>query len=490
LGEIKKQSINSTILSYIGAFIGFLSLIYIQPRYLGSENMGLIKLIYNFSLIVAMFLPLGMGNVTMRFFPKFKNEANRHNGYFALLVLMVSVGAILTFVFFVLFKNEFQRFYSLSPKFNAYYYYCFIFAYIYALISVCNIYCASLLKTTFSVFLTDIYAKLALILVSFLSYFHIIGEQELVICYILSFVLQLVMLVTYLYKLNAVSLTINWHFFRNLDKNTILIFALVMTFTSFASLGIKYIDTLIIGHYVIDLKMVAIYSVCAFMPTILEIPFNSVERISQAKIAHAWNTDDNKEVEKIYEMSSRYLFFVGAVLFCFLYAGTDLFFLILPPDYAIGKNVFLIILCCSLFNLLTGVNTTVISLSKHYIVTSILLIILIIVGVLANLWFIPIYGIKGAAIATFMAIGLFNLLKYLYILKAFKMQPLSKHTVFVFVTLLICVALIYFLPDTLNPVFKAFIGCSFTVVVFSLVNIKTHTVEELNKVFKRFKVIT
>ena len=489
MGEIKKQSISNTILSYIGALIGFFSLMYIQPYFLGSENMGLIKLIYNFSWIVAMILPLGMGNVTMRFFPKFKNEANQHNGYFGLLLLMVSLGAVIVFVFFVLFRNEFQNFYSISPKFNTYYYYCFIYAYIFALISVFNIYCSNLLKTSFTVFLTDIYAKVALILISFLCYFKVIGEFGLVISYIVSFVIQLALLVAYLYKLDAVSFKINWQFYKNIDKRTIFIFALVMTFSSFASLGIKYIDALVLGHYIVDLKLIAVYSVCAFIPTILEIPFNSLERIAQPKIAHAWNIDDSKEVGKIYEMSSRYLFFIGAGLFCCLYASSDVFFLILPDDYSVGKNVFLIILCCSLFNLLTGVNTTVISLSKHYIVTSALLIVLIGVGIAANLVLIPVYGIKGAAIATFIAIGLFNLLKYLYILQKFKMQPLSKHTAYVFIVLLCCVSLIYVLPQSMHPILRAFIGCSFTVVLFSFMNMRTNTIEEVNKIFKRFKLI-
>lgn len=488
MGEIKKQSISNTILSYIGALIGFLSLIYIQPHFLGSDNIGLLKLIFSFSWVVAMIMPLGMANVTMRFFPKFRNDENRHNGYFGLLFLSVTVGAAIIFLFFAIFKNVFYNVYATSPRFVAYYYYCFAFAYVFALISVFNIYSSSLLKTSFTVFLTDIYNRLAFITIVFLSYFKLIDEQGLVICYVISFILQLVFLVMYLYKLKAVSFKINWAFFKTLDKRIILAFALVMTFGSFASLGIKYVDGLVLGHYV-DLSLIGVYSVCAFIPTILEIPFNSLERIAQPKIAYAWNINDSKEINKIYEMSSRYLFFIGGGLFCCLYAGADFMFMILPPEYAAGKSAFLIIAVCSLFNLLTGVNTTVISLSKHYIVTTVLLLVLIVIGVIANILLIPIYGIKGAAIATFIAIGLFNALKYLYILVKFKMQPFSMHTLYVLGCILLSVVLICFIPDALHPVLKAVIGCGFTVILFSIMNIKFKTITEVNKVFKRFKII-
>ncbi len=488
MGDIKKQSISNTILSYVGAIIGFFSLIYIQPYFLGSQHMGLLKLIYNFSWMVAMIMPLGMGNVTMRFFPKFKNHDTTHHGYFGLLLLMVSIGAAILFIGFVVFKNAFVNYYTESPEFVMYYYYCFAFAYVFALISVFNTYCSSLLKTAFTVFLTDIYTKLAFIAVVFLFYFKIIDEFGLVMSYIVIHIIQLILLMVYLSYLKAISLKINWNFFKKLDKRVLITFAVIMTFTSFASIGIKFIDGLILGHF-LDLKIIGVYSVCAFIPSVLEIPFNSLERIAQPKIAHAWHIKDVSEIEKIYEMSSRYLFFIGSILFCFLYSAADFIFTTLPSEYESGRNVFLIMSVCSLFNLLTGVNTTVISLSRKYYINSILLILLIVVGITANMLLIPVYGIKGAAIATFIAIGLFNLLKYIYILIRFKMQPLSVHTFYIALTLIISILFIYVMPITMHPFIKAVVGCSFTILIFSIINIKTKTIEELNKIYKRFKLI-
>lgn len=473
----------------MGALIGFLSLIYIQPRFLGSENIGLIRLVYSFSWMVAMVMPLGMGNIAMRFFPKFRNDHNIHNGFFALLLLMVSLGALVILALFVMLKGSFQGYYAASPRFVPYYYYCFVFAYIFALISVYNIYSSGLLKTTFTVFLTDIYTRLGFVVIIFLFYFGLIDEQGLVLSYMLIYVVQLVLLVIYLARLKAVSFKINWNFYKTLDKRYFLVFAVVMTFSSFASLGVKFIDSLILGHYINDIRMIGVYSVCAFIPTILEIPFNSLDRIAQPKIAYAWHHNDTREVEKIYEMSSRYMFFIGSALFCCLYAGADLLFAILPPEYKPGMPVFIILSVCSLFNLMTGVNTTIITLSSKYFVTSILLIVLIVVAVVFNMLLIPGYGIMGAAAATFIAIGLFNLLKYVYILLRFKMQPFSRHTLYIGGAMLLCSALIYLIPAHTNAFVKAAIGCSVTAIVFALINIKFHIIAEINKTFRRFRLI-
>lgn len=490
MGEIKKQSINNTILSYIGALIGFLSLLYVQPYFLGSENIGLLRLIYSFSWMIAMIMPLGMGNIAMRFFPKFRNDQNTHNGFLGLLFLMVTFGALVLFLLFVVFRSSFEAYYQgNSPAFVPYYYYCLVFAYILALTSVFNIYSSGLLKTSFTVFLTDVYTRIGFLAVIFLYYFKIIGEVGLVVSYILVYVLQLLLLFAYLLKLKAVSFKINWAFYRTLDRRYLFMFAIIMMFGSFASLGVKFIDSLILGHYVDDLKMIGVYSVCAFIPTILEIPFNSLDRIAQPKIAYAWHHHHVAEIAKIYEMSSRYLFFIGAILFCFLYAGSDFIFSTLPPEYKAGQSVFFTLSLCSLFNLLTGVNTTIITLSEKYFVTATLLIVLIVVAAICNVIFIPIYGIQGAAIATFIAINLYNVLKYVYISMKFKMQPFSRHTIYISISVLICSVFIYLVGQSLSPFLKAVVCGSFTVIVFSVLNIKYNTVDEINKVFRRLRLI-
>ena len=123
--------------------------------------------------------------------------------------------------------------------------------------------------------------------------------------------------------------------------------------------------------------------------------------------------------------------------------------------------------------------------SHKYFVTSILLFILIGVSFVANNFLIAPYGISGAAIATLIAVGIFNLLKYIYILIRFKMQPFTKHTTYILVCTMVSVAFILLLPNALHPLLKLIIGCSFSAIVFSLVNIKFNIIEEVNKVFRR-----
>ena len=104
MGVIKRQGIKNTIAVYIGLAIGFLNLIVIQPYFLTKEELGLTRLLYSFSLVVAMFVPLGIGNATTRFFPVFKNIDKKHHGYFGFMLLFPLIGFALTSLVIFLLK--------------------------------------------------------------------------------------------------------------------------------------------------------------------------------------------------------------------------------------------------------------------------------------------------------------------------------------------------------------------------------------------------
>jgi len=487
VGEIKKQSINNTVLSYVGALFGFL-IIYIQPHLISSSDIGLVRLLYSFSFMIAVLMPLGMGSVTMRFFSKIRNEKNGDHGFFALLILITSIGAIITMGLLFLFQNQFKQFYQNSAGFSSYFNVMMVFMFILSMVYVLTIYSQSLFKTTITVFLTDIFIKAGQLGLSIIYHYNYLSRDGFVYGYVILSAVQLLILVFYLYKLGSVSFKINWSFFKSLDIKDISWYAGIMLFTGFASVSIKFVDQLMIGHF-LDESFVGIYATCVMMSVIMEIPLNSLDRIAQPKIAHAWNSGNVQEVSKIYKMSSTYMFFIGSILFCMLWASLDFLFLFLPPEYAQGKMAFYIVSFSSLINLVTGVNTSVINMSHKYYTASTLLILLLVVSGIASYWLIPIFGIIGAAMATLMALGLFNLLKYVYILIRFKMQPFSMHTVYIFGALLVSISLILILPASLNPILKLIIGCSFTALLFAFINVKFNIIEEVNKLFKRFKLI-
>jgi O-antigen/teichoic acid export membrane protein len=487
VGDIKKQSISNTALSYLGAVLGFL-IIYLQPHLITSADIGLLRLLYSFSWLVAIVMPFGTGSAMMRYFPKIHDPGSKHHGFFALVLLIGTCGALIIATVLLLNKTWLNAFFINSPQLAAHITDAVFFAYILSLISLYTVFASALFKTTFTVFLTDIFTRLGQILVVLMYHWQWIGREAFVLSYIGVFLVQLLLLVLYLYKHKAVSFSIDFAFFRTFSLRQVGLFAVIMMMTGFASLGIKMVDQLMVGHFVGE-SAVGIYATCVMICVVMEIPFNSLDRIASPKMSYAWNINDRAEVHKIYAMSSRYMFFVGGFLFCLLWAANDLIFLYLPAEYSAGRMSFYLVAIASLINLTTGINSSVITFSSRYFVLSSFLLALICVAVAANYIFIPRIGITGAALATLISVGVFNALKYFYILWRFEMQPFSIYSSYTAGCVIICAMVLVILPATLNPYLKFFCGAAFTGIVFSLANIRYDIVPEVNKVFRRMGLL-
>lgn len=72
-----------------------------------------------------------------------------------------------------------------------------------------------------------------------------------------------------------------------------------------------------------------------------------------------------------------------------------------------------------------SINGEIIVFSKYYIFNITATVIMSIAVVLFNLLLIPSYGIEGAAFASFLAMFLFNFIKYIYIKVRLSFEPFS-----------------------------------------------------------------
>jgi O-antigen/teichoic acid export membrane protein len=479
LGIIAKQGILNSIFSYVGVLLGFLTIVYIQPIFLKStEVIGLTRILVSFSFMAAIFIPLGIGSVTVRFFPEIKNPENKHHGHFLMIFLFCLLGSAALSLFFIGFKENIIAYYQVkSPLFNEFYYLVFVFPFILALIMVYNIYSASLYKTAFTVFLNEVLLRVLQIAFIFIYYFGYFDLKQFILSFVSAYLIQVVLLMAYIYKVDKFSFKINWPFYKTFFSNKVILYSFLMIFTSFASIGIKMVDQVIMGHY-LSLSSIGIYATSIFMVSIMEVPINSLERISNTVAANSWATGDMDNIKKIYYDSVRILMLVGGYLLCGLICCSASIFQILPEEFEIGKNCMIVMALCSFFNLSTGINTTIIATSHKYFVISLFLFVLISTSVITNNWLIPKYGIIGSAYSTFISIGTYNFLKVVYLWYRLKMLPYNKTSLIIILTIIFC-GLIYFVPDISNPYLNILFKGTMITLVFGFSTIKFKIAEEI-----------
>jgi O-antigen/teichoic acid export membrane protein len=231
----------------------------------------------------------------------------------------------------------------------------------------------------------------------------------------------------------------------------------------------------------LPLSAVGIYSIAAFIPTVIEAPLFSLDKIAGAKIAHAITHNDRDEIQKIYYKSSKYMLIVGGLLFIGINANISDLLSMLPEEYAGGINVVFIISLGTLFTMLSGANTNIIFNSDKYVFGAFLLIFLAISAFVLNVLLIPIMGIEGAALATALAALIYNLVKYLYIWKHFDLQPFNLNTLWVILLTFACLFLGFALPSMFHPLFSIAYRSVVLTLIYTLAIVLFKFEPEINK---------
>jgi len=259
-----------------------------------------------------------------------------------------------------------------------------------------------------------------------------------------------------------------------------------LSFASFSSLSLKYIDGIILAKY-LPLSQLAIYSVAAFIPTIIEAPISVIEKMVNPKISELIHNNNYEELKKVYYRNTSNLLVIGCFVFLMVTCNLDVLFYLIP-EYIQGKSIAIIISFSALFNMITGVNNAIIFNSDNYKKGTLLLTTLLVIAVAINILLIPKFGLVGAALATAIASFLYNLSKYLFILYKYKLQPISSKLLLLTFFTCTLYATCFFVSKTLeiNVFEKAlvFSGAIILCYFFGIKKLKLFEVDSLIKLFK------
>ncbi|GAB4132223.1 MAG: hypothetical protein Fur0041_03350 [Bacteroidia bacterium] len=463
MGTIRQQGIINTLIIYTGVVIGFLNTIVIQPKFLSVDEVGLTRILISFSGLLTPFFLLGGSSMCVRFFPAFRNDEKRHHGFMGLLLLFPLTGILIGSLIIWMFKERIIASYAdESPLFVNYFSHVLPLAAVMTLATSINAYSNSLFKTVFPSFLNDVWVRILLIVFTLLYSFQYISLDWYVNGIVITYFAQLLSIAVYVISVDRPSLKIDFTFVRSVGSGKIISYALLLTLTALSSLSLKFLDTVMIGAY-LPLKFVGIYSIGAFIAQFIETPLYALERVAGVKVAAAMETRNMKEVDEIYKQSVKYMLFAGGFLVSGVIVCVQDFLMLLPVEYRGAAIVTVIMSVGSLINMATGVNNPIINNSGKYYYSLIFLFLLLIISVVLNAILIPELGIAGAAIATASAASLYNLMKFIFIYRNFRLQPYNTASLLNILVICISSALFFIIPSAFSPIINILVkGISVT----------------------------
>lgn len=454
MGVIKRQGIKNTIITYIGILIGAINIIFIQPKLLTPEELGLTRLLYDFAYMIGLAVPLGLPNIIVKFFPFFKDKENKHHGFAGFILLVFFVGFAISACCLLLFRPSITSHYQdKASLFVDYFSFIIPFTFIVSAITITTAYCQALFKSTIPSFLNDICLRLGTIVITILYFNSWISLDTYVYLFISLYGVELLVILGYIILVDTVSFKPNKLILKEHSVKKMMKFGLLLCLASFASIALRKVDVLFLGTS--SLELVAVYTTAIFIASFIEVPLGALERISHTKIADNFAKENYVEIEKIYKDSVKYLLIIGGLLFIGINTCTQYVYQIghLPEIYLQCLKVVYIVSIAALINVSTGINSAIMFYSKHYVLGTFLLIATLLITILLNVILIPMYGIYGAAIASASGSLIYNFSKFSFIYYKFKFQPYTLKSLLVLSVIFLVNFIGYMIPElSPNPI--------------------------------------
>lgn len=472
MGIIKQQTLKGTFFSYIGVFIGFVTNTFILTDVLGTDQIGLINILTSFSLIFAQFAILGF-NATARYFPYFRNEKNKHNGYLFLACTVSLIGFMLFVVSAFYFKDLIISQKSQDNNlFQDYYWYLIPLTFANLYFNVFDLYSRLLYDAAAGRLIREFTLKLLILVCVLLLIFRVLNFKSFMWLWLSANVMPMFLMMVRLIRKGNFSLKPRFKFLSEDVQRNLFHLCLFGILTGTSPLLVDNIDRYMVNNY-FGLGDTGIYSIAASFGIIIALPTRSLYSIAYTVIAESWIRKDMDNIQTVYRKSCINQSIVALFLFIVVWANIHNALKILPPDYANGMYIVFFIGLANLFDAFTGVNAVILATSRYYRYDSFFYLALVGVTIGNNLLFIPKYGITGAAMATAATMFIFHLSRYLFILLKFKLQPFTINNLLV----LVIGALVYWL-STMIPVQQnlyvdtlirgGFITVLYTVLVYFL----------------------
>ena len=161
---------------------------------------------------------------------------------------------------------------------------------------------------------------------------------------------------------------------------------------------------------------------------------------------------------------------IGIGAFMLVWWNLDDIFRITPrtEELMTGKMVVLYIGIAKLVDTVMGINGPIIYYSKYFRWSFLFILIMGILTVTTNLYFIPKIGFVGAAIATMISLVIFNLLKFIFIWWVFKIQPFDIKTFQALFIAGIGSLVLYYWPSFNIPLFDIVLRSTAILLLFGL----------------------
>lgn len=467
MGDIRKQSISSSVLIYFGFAFGALNTyLFTKQGFFEPSQFGLTQALVSFNQVLYSFACLGMVSVMSRFYPYYYDSLKKNENDLLTLAFVISmIGFVLVITGGFFFKPFFvQKFLTKSPGLVDYYFWLFPSTFFLLVFSILEAHSSIYKKTVFPNFLREGMVRICTTLLIILYGFKVISFDLFMKLFACNYGITALLLYVYLRRNTQVKLVFKISSVtRKKGKE-------IAQFISYVFLGIviaalaQQIDSILILSRLGEAQL-GIYTLSAYIATVVQVPQRGMAAIASPYMAQAWKDENYTEIQRIYFRSSINLLLISLFIFCNIWLNIDDAYKVfgINQAYQSGKYVILILSITKIIDMGTGVNSQLLYASPSWRFEFYSNALLLALTLPLSYYLVKQFGIIGAAYSNLISYSVFNAIRIFFIYKKYGMQPFNAKTIHTIAGSIAVCLTAYYLTQNLS----GFTGMILRSVIFS-----------------------
>ncbi|MEJ0029275.1 MAG: hypothetical protein WDO15_02380 [Bacteroidota bacterium] len=225
MGIVVRQSIFTTIISYVGVLVGYVNVLYLFPKFLEPDQIGLLRSVQDAAILFSPFAQFGLSHSLIRYYPQLVKEKNSQGAFLSLILLMSLGGFVIFLVVFKTFEQSILTYFSENAAAMLQYVPIVLWlTFILLITGIIESYSRSLLKTVFPNLMREVAIRLMMTVLVTAYFMGWMSFETFIVTTVFAYLVWLLSLLVYLAVSKDLSFSMKFAFIsREKTKELVLL---------------------------------------------------------------------------------------------------------------------------------------------------------------------------------------------------------------------------------------------------------------------------
>lgn len=481
MGIVQRQSIKNTIITFLGFGIGAINALFLYTHFLGKLHYGIVATVLSGANIMMPLMAFGAQNTLIRFFSSYKDQKERDEFLTFMLFLPLALIVPIGLGFYILYDDISQSWIQENPTLKPFFWLIPIIGLFMAYFEVFYAWAKVHMQSVMGNFISEVLVRIIVMLLLIGVHFDWIAKDTFVYCVVLAYFAQMIAM-----KLYAISVKMPvFRFVIPKNVKEIIQYSFFIIVSGGVAVMLVDFDKVMIPQYK-DISQNALYAVAIFISTVIAVPSRAMTQIIAPITAKLMTENKHDELNDLYKKSAINLQVIGGFIMILIFVNIKEMYQLIPEDYSGGILVVFLIGLSKFYDVLLGNNNSIIVNTKHYRTVLLFGVFTVVLMIVLNMIFIPLYGIEGSAFATLITVMIYNTIKLIYVIKKMNLYPFTFKTLESLGILVLCFVLFYFWDFPFHSIINIGLKSILVGILYVVLNYKIKISEEVNGVIETF----